>query len=418
MVSKTKPLLIIGFVWPEPDSSAAGKRMMDLISLFQSSGWAVTFASAAKESDHMADLDALGVKTVPISINDSGFDAFIRELQPSMVLFDRFVTEEQFGWRVANHCPEALRMLDTEDLHCLRRARRKAVREERIFSREDLLTDETAKREVAAILRSDLSLIISEAEIEVLEDFFHIDSTLLQYLPFDAEPIASTGRKEWPSFEERSHFVMIGNFSHSPNLDAAHLAKKDIWPLIHSELPEAELHIYGAYPSSEVKSLHNPGEGFHIKGRVQDAQSVVRQARVSLAPLRFGAGLKGKLLESMQCGTPIVTTDIGAEGMYGDREWPGRIVNDPAGFASAAVDLYENKPKWQRAQACGIDVINSRFADMEFPSQLLEKIRAMRSNLDDHRRQNFTGAMLRHHTISAQEYMSRWIETKNRLKKS
>lgn len=371
-------VLIIGFVWPEPGSSAAGKRMMDLIHLFKAEGWEVTFASAATESDHMADFSGLGIDSVSIEINDSGFDTFIRDLKPSIVVFDRFVTEEQFGWRVAKHCPEALRILDTEDLHCLRRARGKAVKEGRTFSQEELLTDETAKREVAAILRSDLSLIISEAEMKLLENFFNIHPDLLQYLPFTAHAVDN---RNWPSFEDRDHYVMIGNFTHAPNLDAVKYAKDEIWPHIRSELPEAGLYIYGAYPNSEVRSLHSPEKGFHIKGRVEDAQSVVKQARVSLAPLRFGAGLKGKLLESMQCGTPIVTTNIGAEGMHGRRQWAGYIVNDPSAFASAAVELYENKSKWQQAQACGVDIVNNRFADQEYQTQLIETIGGIRSKL-------------------------------------
>jgi glycosyltransferase involved in cell wall biosynthesis len=89
-----------------------------------------------------------------------------------------------------------------------------------------------------------------------------------------------------------------------------------------------------------------------------------------LAPLRFGAGLKGKLLEAMLCGTPSVTTDIGVEGMAGELAWSGRIFNEPKEIASASVELYRNKKKWEQAQKNGIDIVNERFRKEKFESGL------------------------------------------------
>ena len=134
-------VLIIGFVFPEPNSSAAGGRMVQLISIFKKQGFDVTFASPAMDSDYMIDLNSLGVAKKSIALNCSSFDFFVKELNPSIVLFDRFMMEEQFGWRVAENCPDALRILDTEDLHCLRLARQKAFKEKRLFSTDDLLVE-------------------------------------------------------------------------------------------------------------------------------------------------------------------------------------------------------------------------------------------------------------------------------------
>ncbi|MFT6211545.1 MAG: hypothetical protein ACJATE_002182, partial [Bacteroidia bacterium] len=181
-------LLIIGTVFPEPNSSAAGGRMLQLIELFQQQGWEITFASAAAESEFAVNLSAIGVKQVSIQLNSSSFDGFVKELNPQMVLFDRFMTEEQFGWRVADNCPNALRVLDTEDLHCLRHARHQALKENREFSHSDLLNDH-AKREIASIYRCDVSLIISEYEMELLKAIFKVDEVLLHYLPFMLESI-------------------------------------------------------------------------------------------------------------------------------------------------------------------------------------------------------------------------------------
>ena len=412
-VTNLQNILIIGFVWPEPDSSAAGQRMMELISLFQSEGWEVTFASPAAKSKHMADLERLGIDCVEISVNSSDFDNFIGNLKPDLVLFDRFVIEEQFGWRVARHCPDALRILDTEDLHSLRRTRQKAMNENRNFKEADLFEGEISKREIAAILRSDLSLIISEKEMELLTELFKVDSGLLHYLPFMTGGIDQSEAGDWPGFDDRSHFITIGNFSHEPNLDSVKYLKDAIWPLVREELPKAELHIYGAYPTQKVWQLHNPDEGFYIEGRAESSKSVVAKARVMLAPLRFGAGLKGKLLEAMECGTPSITTDIGAEGMAGNREWSGIIANTPAKIAAAAVKLYTDKLKWEKARENGIEIVNSRFRKEKFGDAFVEMLFQLKNNIESHRRENFMGAMLMHHTMASTEYMSRWIEAKN-----
>ena len=152
-------VLFIGSVWPEPNSSAAGSRTMQLIEVFLSQQWEITFASTAGDSEFMIDFSKWNLTKVSIQLNDSRFDTFVAKLQPTVVIFDRFMTEEQFGWRVAEHCPNALRILDTIDLHCLRSARQKAFKENRKFEEDDLLKEGITKREIASILRSDLSLI-------------------------------------------------------------------------------------------------------------------------------------------------------------------------------------------------------------------------------------------------------------------
>ena len=168
-------VLIIGYVWPEPRSSAAGSHMMELIHCFQAQNWQVTFASPAQLSAHMEDLSALNIEAVSIELNSESFDQYITNLQPDIVLFDRFMMEEQFGWRVDKACPDALRILDTEDLHFLRNARHTALKQKRPMVPEDLF-NEMAQREVASIYRSDLTLMISDYEIQLLTSQFGVSA--------------------------------------------------------------------------------------------------------------------------------------------------------------------------------------------------------------------------------------------------
>ncbi len=407
-------VLILGFVFPEPNSSAAGGRMVQLISIFMEQGFTVTFASPAMDSDYMVDLQSLGVSKKSITLNCSSFDVFVKELNPSIVLFDRFMMEEQFGWRVAENCPDALRLLDTEDLHCLRLARQKAFKENRQFTTDDLLVEDVAKREIASILRCDVSLMISEYEIELLLSVFKIDKELLYDLPLLLEPIEDSTIQNSPSFEERNNFVFIGNFLHEPNWNAVQYLKETIWPLIRKQMPEAVLQIYGAYPSQKALQIHQPKQGFHIMGRANDAQEVVRNARLVLAPLRFGAGIKGKLLEAMQCGTPSVTTTNGAESMCGDLSWNGFVTDDASVFADRAVELYQDEILWLKAQENGFEIIEKRYLKSLFANDFVEHILKVQTYLKQHRLQNFMGTLLQHHTLASTKYMSRWIEEKNK----
>ncbi|MHB1108117.1 MAG: glycosyltransferase, partial [Lutibacter sp.] len=100
-----KNLLIIGFIWPEPNSTAAGSRMLQLIELFQKNAFTVTFVCTASKSDKSFNFETLNIQTFDIQLNESSFDALVKEINPDIVLFDRFLTEEQFGWRIAENCP-------------------------------------------------------------------------------------------------------------------------------------------------------------------------------------------------------------------------------------------------------------------------------------------------------------------------
>lgn len=406
-------ILIIGKVWPEPSSSAAGSRTLQLINLFLEQNLQVSFACAASESDYSFDLKSLGISTLHIVLNDSSFDDLVKNMQPHMVLFDRFTSEEQFGWRVAQNCPNALRILDTIDLHCLRLARQEAIKQNRDFSLLDLNSD-FAKREIASIYRSDVSLMISDYEMDLLINHFKIDNSLLHYVPFLLDPILKKDN-QWPSFSEREHFLSIGNFLHEPNWDAVLFLKQFIWPLIRKQLPKAEIHIYGAYPSKKVFDLNNLKEGFLIKGRADSLERVMKKTKVCLAPLRFGAGIKGKLIDAMQFGVPSVTTDIGAESMHGEFPWNGIIANQPHKFAEAAVELYTNEIKWQQAVENGAQILNNFFLKSNHSDLLIDKLLFLKNQLKSHRSSNFIGEMLMHHTVMGTKYMSLWIEAKNKL---
>src|SRR5690606_37759919 len=403
-----KKVLFIGLVWPEPTSSAAGKRILQLVEFLLDKGFEVIFSSVASKSEASFDISSLReTKQSQIELNSPSFNEFIRKINPDFVVYDRFVSEEQFGWRVSQECPNAVQILDTEDLHFLRAARERAFKKKEEIN----LYNETTIREIASILRCDLSLMISEFEMNLLLNEFHIAAELLYYLPF-IENQTQDIRYKTIDFSQRKDFVFIGNFLHEPNWQTVLHLKKNIWPKIKVKLPKAKLHIYGAYPSQKVWNLHNEKDGFLVHGKAENAQKVISETRILLAPIPFGAGQKGKFIDAMQAGTPIATNSIGSESMFAEII-PGISEDDENQFIEKTIELYQNENLWQNAQNNGFEILKNKFDNNLFEEKFLQKIKDLELNLNEFRKRNFIGQILKHNSANALKYMSLWIEKKN-----
>lgn len=416
-------VLYLGYVWPEPNSSAAGGRTLEILSSFREQAWEVMYASAASLSPHRFPLEQIGIAERLIAINDDAFDELLREYRPELVVFDRFFTEEQFAWRVEKICPTAVRVLDTCDLHSLREARQQLLKEQlQQHSRwqapnmqqiaQAMRQSDLAIREIAAILRCDLSLMISDVEMQLLENVFAVPPSILHLNRLMLLPQKSHIRR---SYDERHDFVTIGNFRHAPNWDAVLWLKQVIWPALRKRLPTAQLKVYGAYPPPKAMQLHSERDGFQVLGWAENAQKVMANARVCLAPLRFGAGIKGKLADAMLAGTPSVTTSVGAEAMDEDGAWPGVVSDDVDTFVQGAIDLYQDRERWSQAQEVGDNTLTLLFDRERDQQELINRIVYVRENLAQLRFSNFMGMMLRHHSLKSTQYMSQWIALKNQL---
>ncbi|MBB68898.1 MAG: glycosyltransferase [Flavobacteriaceae bacterium] len=412
-MQQQKIVLCIGFVYPEPSSSAAGARILQLLKMLIDADYKIIFGTTASLSAHSFDLNTLGIEVKSLKLNDSSFDEYIFRLNPSVVLFDRFMTEEQFGWRVAKCCPDALRVLDTEDLHFLRKARGENLDIKASFSKTFLKSD-VAKREIASIYRSDLSLIISEVEFNILTKELGIDASLLFYIPFILDPTEIQNPKDLLDFETRKNFVFLGNFMHPPNVQAVQYLKQKIWPELSQKLPKAQLHIYGAYAKPKHLALEDQKKNFYVSGRAEDLDSLLSSYRLLLAPLEFGAGLKGKVLDAMRNGTPCGLSSIAAEGLFGRLPSNGFIEDDLESFVFKSFQLYNEKDPWETAQNDGFNVLLKRFSRSEFESLFLAKIDQLFKQLDNHRLKNITGLLLQHHSLQSTKYLSKWIEAKNK----
>lgn len=405
--NKMSQLVIISANWPEFDATAAGLRMYELIDLFLDQGYQIHYATTAALNEfHRDALNNKGIETHSIELNSDTFDDFLKELSPEVVLFDRYVVEEQFGWRVSETLPNAIKILDTEDLHSLRVSRQLAQRENTPWDLDYWKAQDITKRELSSMYRSDLNIIISSQEINYLKEVFVFPEQLLCYLPF----IPTLKEIQNVSFSDRKDLVFIGNGMHAPNRDAVDFLKNEIWPIVRKELKEVKLHIYGAYLPQSILNYHQPKERFLVHGKAQDASEVISKARINLAPLRYGAGVKGKVIEGILCETPTVCTAIATEGIEG----LSPVATDAATIAQRIIELYQDENQWQHEvnlyASIACQLVDTKEYICTFKTQLSE----IRTNLRHHRSTNYIGQLFNYESNKSTKYFSKWIEEKNK----
>lgn len=401
----TSTALFIAKNWPEPTSTAAGRRTLDLFDILRAGGYDIHVASPADRTPFQHQDERWTCHT--IQLNHPSFQPWLKGLNPTLVVYDRFVMEEQFGWRVKEAVPQAMTLLDTSDLHCLRIARERAFKKQET---ENLFND-IALREISAIVRCDLTLMISQVEIDLLVHRFGVNANKLCYLPFvvDKPPTPSQS-----SYVDRHHLMMIGGFKHTPNRDATTWLRQEIWPALRPKLPlGTELHVYGAYADHAMNQLNNPKQGFHIKGRAENALNLMHQYRINLAPLRFGAGQKGKIFEGWICGIPTITTPIGAESMATAEELGYALTNNVDNYTDIVAQCYLDSDLWHQYQRNGYQIIQTHFLSSMYRSTLLTTFENTIERLTSIREQDFWQQLLWQQQFAAQKYMSRWIEVKN-----
>jgi glycosyltransferase involved in cell wall biosynthesis len=452
--------------WPEVAGSAAGVRTDRLIRAFEAWGCRVTVASAQADNEHASGLRFRGTEThvVPLNNMERARD-LLDECEPDLVVFDRFYVEEALSHVLRSLRPKALRILDMQDCHALRMVRQRRIEAKGCIAEavdtRPKATDAMLARELASIHRSDLTLACSPVEYKWLRDTCGVPAAKLALAPFFIAEDANA--MEVPPWQTRTGFVTLGTFRHPPNVDSLRFLTRDVWPLIRKALPAATCTIIGSHPTHEALSVfHAPASGLHVAGHLSPSalSTALRGARVLLAPLRFGAGLKGKVVEAWSHGTPVVTTPIGAEGLQiedylkapaetavkaavnaaaaedddddNDEEeeeaeeeeegaWGGLWhATDAEAIARDAVRLHKDEALWH---ACSHSARRTRgLLFDETPagrgaallSELRESIEAAIMHLDARRDADYVGAALWHHRQRSTQYFSKWIEAKNR----
>ncbi len=290
-------------------------RTHDLVSSLLRRDATVDFAATSavdeRSKPHVEALERLGARPHVVRPNqEAAFVETLDEVRPDVVVFDRFYVEEMFSWMVEKHAPDAMRILDMQDVHALRTWRELVVKEQlsnggldldldldlsRVLSAVPPATYEPCLRELAAIHRSDLTLVCSPVELDMLTREFAVPGTRLAEAGFFSDGRRQSRRQEGHGFDTRKNLMMIGNFLHPPNKDSVIWACTDLWPAVRAQLREAgeddvRLDVYGAYGNDQalVSKIGKPA-GVNLCGWAPDLD-LMEDYRLLFAPLRFGAG--------------------------------------------------------------------------------------------------------------------------------
>ncbi len=346
-------ILLIDATTPTPDQDSGSVRYINLIRVLRALGWQCTFFAdnRAYIERYSAELRALGVE-VQFHPWLSDPVAFFRErgAQFDAVMVSRHYVASHYVDLVRQYAPKARLLFDTVDLHYLREQRAAAVAGSEAMARQ---AETTRNAELDLIRRSDITLVVSPVE----------QALLAQEAPGARVEVLSNvhevaGRKA--GFEARKDLWFVGGFQHTPNVDAVEWFVREIWPLVRAELPEATFHVVGSKMPESLATLKV--EGVKLHGFVDDISPFLDGCRLSVAPLRYGAGVKGKVNQSMAHGQPVVATPIAVEGMEIEAGREALVAQSPADFAAEVVRLYRDPDLWLALSDAGLANIEAHFS--------------------------------------------------------
>lgn len=350
-----RQVLIIDEAVPRPDRDSASLRQFNLIRMLLAGGAHVVFLPTRGEHGGAATqaLQALGVEVWHAPWLQ-GVGPWLRTHGP------RFQVAMLVRHHVANEClpllrrhaPQARTVFDTVDLHYLRERRGAELSGDPRLARG---AERTRASELAVMAATDVTLLVSAAEKQQLAvDAPSVRVELLSNL----HEVAGQGL-DWA---QRQGLVFVGGFNHPPNLDAMQWFIGEVFPLIRQRLPDIRFHCIGADVPDSLRALAATQPGVQVHGYVPDVVPWMAGGRVAVAPLRFGAGVKGKINLSMAHGQPVVATHCAAEGMHLHDGEDVLVADDASGFADAVVRLHDDEALWRRLSGNGLDNIARHFS--------------------------------------------------------
>ncbi len=321
-----RPVVVIDAHLPMPDRDGGSARMREILAMLCESGYAPTFVPL--DGRALAPYaDALRAGGIDVLIDDRETERRIRDAETIWIARPEPAVRWLAKARSLNR--RARIVYDTVDLHHLREQRRDAL----TGARSD--TQATLAREAAAIREADVTIVVSETERAVVEA---LGAKSALVIPTIQTPIADP-----PGYAERAGLLFVGSFDHEPNIDAALFFVREILPLVRAHAPIG-LTIVGSNPPPQIRALQT--DGVDVRGYVPDLDPLLRRARLALAPLRFGAGLKAKITQSFGYGLPVIGTTVAAEGFDGSARDAIEIADDPDDFAQAVLEAYADEARW------------------------------------------------------------------------
>ncbi|HEY5141976.1 MAG TPA: glycosyltransferase [Solirubrobacteraceae bacterium] len=354
-------VLIVEERVPSPDRDGGSRRIWRLIEAFRGLGCAVTLLPAGGDvaEPYASRLETAGVEVLrrPLDVEPE-----IAAMGPVLALavLCRPVVASQYVYLLRALAPAARIAYDTVDLHFVRELRRSAIEGVPAGGRVDALRE----IELAMVRCCDTTIVVTDEERE--EVLRSVPGAAVQVIPTIEEPIA-----DHPDPDGRSGIVFVGNFLHAPNVDAARFLVDSVMPHVWQQLGDVQLRLVGQDPPAQVQALAGPR--VEVTGWLEDLTPVFAGARVSVAPLRYGAGLKIKSVEAMAHGVPVVSTAVGAEGMLIAAGEHLLIADEPHDFARQIVALLQDDGLWRRTSDAGRAFVRERYA----PDVIIPQLRAL-----------------------------------------
>ena len=375
-------VLVVDHRVPMWDRDSGSLRMLRIMQALIGLGAQVTFMSEnlAQTQPYTRELQRMGIEVLYGHVDVHNELAMIGP-RLSTVILCRPHPASHWLDAVREFAPAATVIYDTVDLHWLREARKSAVaaRADTIVGSNGSLQLESIspkakalrELELAMIRATDTTLVVTDGERAQVEADVP-DANVLVI------PNVHSVESYVPPPESRSGILFVGSFEHLPNVDAVIRLVREVMPAVWSELGDVQVTIVGSDPPPEVQALASPL--VDILGWVEDLHPLMERSRLLVAPLRYGAGLKGKVTQCLAMGLPVVTTSIGAEGLL-DFEDDGidsgeqcMLVGDSvAELAAATARLCRDDELWrdlsragQRAIAerCSTEVVTERLGEM------------------------------------------------------
>lgn len=347
-------VLIVDALTPFPDKDSGSLRLINIMRLLIDEGAHVVFlpADGLYQGAYTQAMQRLGVEVWYAPFAGSR-PAWFREHGPRFdaVMVSRHYVLSELRKLIRRYAPQARLIFDTVDLHYLRERRTAEVAGDESLARA---AERTRARELELIAGSDATVVVSQAEIDVLaDDAPGREITLLS----NVHEIHGPGKP----FGERADLVFVGGFIHPPNLDAVVWFVEEVLPIVQRSLPDVVLHVIGADPPERITAL-GARPGVQVHGFVEDIDPYMDGARLSVAPLRFGAGVKGKVNLAMAHGQPVVGTSVAVEGMHLTDGDDVLTADDAEGLAAAVVRAYTDEQLWDRLSAGGLRNVEQHFS--------------------------------------------------------
>ena len=346
-------IMVVDHCTPTPDRDAGSITALNIMRLLVGLGYKVTFVpedNLLYMPGYTHALQRMGIEVLylPFVSSVKNHMQEVGHSYNAVMLFRPLVAERHLD-DIERYCSNAKVIYHASDLHFLRNQREAALNCSQTKAEKVKIETDT---EIDYFRRADAAIVHSTVEAEILKNDFDLNN--VHVFPW-AIDIRGTER----GFEERADICFVGSYQHPPNIDAALHFIKDIFPLVLEKLPNLKFHAIGSNPPEELLQLQS--DSVVVPGFIADLDSYLDQIKVATAPLRYGAGIKGKIGTTLSLGLPCVATTVAAEGMQLTDNVDISIADAPANFADKIIELCESEEKWKSMSESGISFANKMY---------------------------------------------------------